>query len=127
MPAPEPREPRSARSRLSDADRDRLAVVLREHYAEGRLSLEELRRRVGVVLAAEFADEAAGVMDDLPALTGPGSAKRVRGNRHAQATAPEAGWLPTSERFRDPATGQIMRVWIDPADQSRHYVADSDA
>ncbi len=32
------------------------------------------------------------------------------------------GWLPTQERFRDPTTGKIMRVWVDPADQSRHYV-----
>lgn len=127
MAASASREPRSPRSRLSDADRDRLAAVLREHYAQGRLSLEELRRRVGVVLAAEFADEAAAVVDDLPALPAPRSAKRARAGRHAQATAPGAGWLPTSERFRDPATGQIMRVWIDPADHGRHYVPDSDA
>jgi hypothetical protein len=30
--------------------------------------------------------------------------------------------VPTDERFRDPSTRAIMRVWIDPADQSRHYV-----
>jgi hypothetical protein len=111
---------------LSDADRDRLAALLREHYAQGRLSLEELRRRVGVVLAAEVADEAAAAMDGLPPLAGPPTAKKARGGRrHAQTAAPEAGWLPTSERFRDPTSGQIMRVWIDPADQARHYIPDS--
>lgn len=36
---------------LGDADRDRFVAVLREHYAAGRLSLDELRRRVGIVLA----------------------------------------------------------------------------
>jgi hypothetical protein len=114
---------------LSDADRDRLAAVLREHYAQGRLSIEELRRRVGVVLAAELADEAAAAMDGLPPLAGPAptkNAKKARGRRHAQVAAPEPGWLPTSERFRDPTTGQIMRVWVDPADHARHYVPDSD-
>jgi Domain of unknown function (DUF1707) len=65
VPAP------GARSRLSGADRDRLAAVLREHYAQGRMSLDELRHRVAVVLAAEFADEAASAVDDLPPLGGP--------------------------------------------------------
>jgi hypothetical protein len=39
--------------------------------------------------------------------------------------APGPGWVPTSERFRDPTTGAVMRVWLDPADQSRHYVPDA--
>jgi len=30
--------------------------------------------------------------------------------------------VPTDERFRDPTTRAIMRVWVDPADLSRHYV-----
>jgi hypothetical protein len=101
-------------------------AVLREHYAQNRLSLDELRRRVGVVLAAEFAGEAAPAMDGLPPLGGPTATRRPRGRRHAEAAAPEAGWLPTPERFRDPATGQIMRVWIDPADKGRHYVPEPD-
>jgi hypothetical protein len=33
--------------------------------------------------------------------------------------------VPTSERFRDPSSGTIMRVWVDPADDSRHYVPDA--
>jgi DNA-binding SARP family transcriptional activator len=44
--------------------------------------------------------------------------------RHAQTRKPGAGWLPTAERFRDPSSGVIMRVWIDPSDESRHYVPD---
>ena len=27
-------------------------------------------------------------------------------------------------RFRDPSSGVIMRVWVDPGDDSRHYVPD---
>jgi len=119
-------EPQIPRSRLSDADRDRLAALLREHYAQGRLGLEELRGRVGIVLGAEFADEAAPAVDDLPPLAMPAGAKKPRRRRHAQAAAPDPGWLPTPERFRDPATGKIMRVWIDPADQGRHYVPEPD-
>jgi len=40
---------------------------------------------------------------------------------------PAAGWVPTPERFRDPSTRAIMRVWIDPADLSRHYVPEPGA
>ena len=42
--------------------------------------------------------------------------------RHGESQVPGAGWVPTEESFRDPSTGRIMRVWIDPADGSRHYV-----
>jgi hypothetical protein len=45
----------------------------------------------------------------------------------ADADRPAAGWIPTDERFRDPTTRAVMRVWIDPEDQSRHYVPEPDA
>jgi hypothetical protein len=32
-------------------------------------------------------------------------------------------WSATDERFRDPSTGRLMRVWLDPAG-ARHYVAE---
>jgi hypothetical protein len=125
------------RSLLGDADRDRLVAVLREHYAAGRMDTEELRRRVGVVLAAAYADQAAEALADLPPLpmapgpaSGPDSSaasgpSRRRGRkRHAQVTEPQPGWVPTAERFRDPSSGTVMRVWTDPADGSRHYVPD---
>ncbi len=56
----------------------------------------------------------------------PGAWHRVRRRgRHGQTRQPEAGWVPTAERFRDPPTGVIMRVWVDPSDESRHYVPDA--
>jgi hypothetical protein len=118
-----------ARPLVSDADRERLVALLREHYAAGLFGLDELDRRVGTVLGARFLDEAAAAVADLPAAPPPtaaaGSAPPRRGRRrrgHAHADRPAAGWVPTSERFRDPSTSTVMRVWIDPADQSRHYV-----
>ena len=118
-----------ARPLISDADRERLVALLREHYAAGLFGLDELDRRVGTVLGAQFLDEAAAAVADLPAAPPPtaaaGSAppRRARRRRgHAHADQPAAGWVPTSERFRDPSTSMVMRVWVDPADQSRHYV-----
>lgn len=133
MPGPEPGGPRAP---LADVDRERLAALLREHYVQGSLSLDELRRRVGIVLGAEYSDEAMAALADLPLLAGgrgaatgsdgPGGPRMPLGQRrrHAQAAAPGPGWVPTAERFRDPSTKKVMRVWIDPADGSRHYVPD---
>jgi Domain of unknown function (DUF1707) len=115
----------------SEADRERLVALLREHYAVGQFGLDELDRRVGVVLSAQYLDEAAAAVADLPGTAGTGTAapsgagppRRARRRRgHAHADQPAAGWIPTNERFRDPSTSTIMRVWVDPADQSRHYV-----
>jgi Domain of unknown function (DUF1707) len=123
--------PGAPRPLASDADRERLVALLREHYAVGLFGLDELDRRVGVVLSAQYLDETAAAVSDLPGITGtgtaapPGSAapRRARRRRgHAHADQPAAGWIPTNERFRDPSTSTVMRVWVDPADQSRHYV-----
>jgi len=118
-----------------DADRERLIVALREHYARGELELDELSRRVGIVLASTYTDEAAAALTGLPQLSRaesftPGldpirQARPRRRRGHAQAAAPGPGWVPTDERFRDPTTQVVMRVWIDPADLSRHYVPDA--
>ena len=120
--------PAGRRSLLGDADRERLVALLREHYAAGRLDLDDLRHRVGVVLAAAYAEEAAVALADLPPAGVPDTPGAGRGGgsrgRHAQTRKPEPGWVPTAERFRDPSSGVIMRVWIDPSDESRHYVPD---
>ena len=122
--------PGGPRRLASEADREQLIALLREHYALGQLDDDELDRRVGTVLSARYMDEAASAVADLPRLLAPGTAagrpaRRRRG--HAQAAEPAAGWIPTDERFRDPTTRAVMRVWIDPADQSRHYVPEPDA
>ncbi len=138
MPPGPPGPPGGPAARFGDADRDRLVAVLREHYALGRFDLDEFSRRAEIVLAAGYADEAAAALRDLPPLdpsrpgqgsgygsgSGPGTGK-TRRRRHAQSAAPGPGWVPTSERFRDPTSGTVMRVWLDPADQSRHYIPDS--
>jgi Domain of unknown function (DUF1707) len=112
--------------RLSDADREQLFERLARHAAEGRLDVEELERRVAAVASATTHEEVAGMMADLPPLAGTThqQARARRGRGHGDAEAPEPGWAPTGERFRDPRSGRVMRVWTD-AGGGRHYVAES--
>src|SRR5258708_34544771 len=54
------------RIRISDADRERVADRLRDHYAEGRLSSEELDERITATLNAKTIGDLRAVMTDLP-------------------------------------------------------------
>jgi Domain of unknown function (DUF1707) len=52
--------------RVSDADRERVADRLREHFAEGRLSSDELDERIAATLSAKTFAELRRVTADLP-------------------------------------------------------------
>ena len=109
---------------ISDADRDRLTSALAEHHAAGRLTLEQLEERVEQVLAADTVEQAAGqALAGLPLLPQDERPRSRAG--HGESSAPEPGWIATSERFRDPTSGRVMRVWVDAVTGSRHYVPDA--
>jgi hypothetical protein len=52
--------------RVGDADRDAIAAQLREHYADGRLTLDELNERLDHAFAAKTTADLDAVMRDLP-------------------------------------------------------------
>jgi hypothetical protein len=54
------------RMRASDADREALTARLRDHYAEGRLTQDELDERVSVALSAKTFGELRSLTTDLP-------------------------------------------------------------
>jgi hypothetical protein len=54
------------RIRVSDADRDRVTARLRENFAEGRLTQDELDERVSAALNAKTFGDLRPVMADLP-------------------------------------------------------------
>ena len=62
--------------RVSDADRNAVAELLSQHYADGRLDQSEFDERVGRTMAAKTRGDLAGLFDDLPetdaAAGGPG-------------------------------------------------------
>ena len=66
--------------RASDADRERVAVSLRDHAVAGRLTTEELDARTGRALAARRLGELDALLADLPR-------ERRRGPTPARAVA----------------------------------------
>ena len=70
------------RTRLSDADRDRAAAELSEHYAEGRLDVEEHAERLDAIWTARTRADLDPIFEDLPR---PAPERPARGRR---------GWQP---------------------------------
>jgi hypothetical protein len=59
--------------RVSDAEREATAAELREHYASGRLTLDELNERVDQAFAARTRADLDALMRDLPSARPGGS------------------------------------------------------
>ena len=60
--------PGDPRIRASDTDRDRVASLLREHHAAGRLTAEEFHERMELALDAKTLGELDDLLADLPAI-----------------------------------------------------------
>jgi len=52
--------------RVSDAERNEVAELLGQHYAEGRLDQAEFDERVNRTMAAKTRGDLTGLFDDLP-------------------------------------------------------------
>ncbi|MEU8784142.1 DUF1707 domain-containing protein [Streptomyces sp. NPDC048637] len=76
--------------RASDADRDRVAEILREALAEGRLDPEEHAERIDTVYRAKTMGELEPVVRDLPAAGGCRPQQGAAGHDHGPgAPAPD--------------------------------------
>ena len=96
----EPGDQRRASLRASDADREQFVEQLRQHHAEGRLTLEELTERTGRAYAARTLGDLDALATDLPPAHAIGPAAAARRRRRASRAPPG---LPP--RRRPPALG----------------------
>jgi hypothetical protein len=60
--------PYDPQMRASDADRDRVASMLREHHAAGRLTADEFQERLDATFAAKTLGDLDKLMTDLPGI-----------------------------------------------------------
>jgi DNA-binding PadR family transcriptional regulator len=61
-------QPRETDLRIGDADRETAVTALREHFAQGRLTLEELIARLDAALTATRQSQITQTTRDLPQL-----------------------------------------------------------
>ncbi len=76
--------------RVSDADREQVAERLRDHFAAGRLTSEELDERLATALNAKTVRDLRAVMADLP---------------EPAPVGPQAGQVPPDWRTHGPVYG----------------------
>jgi uncharacterized protein DUF1707 len=88
--------------RVTDADREAAAVRLREHYAQGRLTLEEFRRRLDAAFGATTPSQLTAITRDLPRTGSPapvptaatGNGRERAGRQHRRGSWPRPGVIP---------------------------------
>ena len=73
----EPGDQRRASLRASDADREQLVETLRQHHADGRLTLEELTERTGRAYTARTLGDLDALATDLPPLHPPAGSREA--------------------------------------------------
>jgi hypothetical protein len=111
QPASVPSTTDPLRLRASDADRDKVAHVLREAYAEGRLTAIEHEDRIAQVYSAQTYAELVPILHDLPVPPG-------------TIAVPTAGLVPLAAVT--PQTSDRTAVVVDPSRASQatsHAVA----
>jgi hypothetical protein len=57
--------------RIGDAERDAITLQLREHFAAGRLTIDELTERIDAALTAKTQRQIDALMADLPKMPTP--------------------------------------------------------
>lgn len=108
--------------RASDSDREAVAQQLRDHYAAGRLTLDEFDERTTTTYAAKTFGDLDGLLVDLPpAEVVPVAAARVpapvastgeKVDRFRAAVAPFSSWI---------VIALVMNlIWLGGVDQQGH-------
>jgi Domain of unknown function (DUF1707) len=99
--------------RVGDADREAVAAQLREHYADGRLTLEELNERLDQTFAARTRDDLNTVLRDLPYVSRPFTGAPAGGTGWP-AVMSASDWGHGAGRVRRPsAIAALMGlVWV---------------
>lgn len=76
--------------RIGDRERESVAAELQEHYAHGRLTLEEFNQRLDTVFAAKTQSDLSRITYDLPHV--PSAGTPLAPSRSRPAPQPAVGW-----------------------------------
>jgi hypothetical protein len=78
--------------RVGDAEREATAAELREHYASGRLTLDELNERLDQAFAAKTRGDLNALLRDLPSARPGGTRAAGTGAGSWTSQSPGNGW-----------------------------------
>lgn len=101
--------------RASDEDRSRTAAALGEHYAAGRLTLDEFQERLDGVYAATTLGELDHLMADLPVTDLgrlPGARSSLPGGSPAASAAARSGTGAGPGGRVRPGGRAVWRFWL---------------
>jgi hypothetical protein len=92
--------------RIGDTEREAVAAELREHFAHGRLTLEEFNQRIDAVFAAKTQADLGRITRDLPHVRSGGAPLPSARTRPLLTSAPVAsgavaGWMGSDWAGRD--------------------------
>jgi hypothetical protein len=99
--------------RIGDADREAAAATLREHYAQGRLTLEEFNQRLDAVFTATMQSQLRHITRDLPRVLAPPTALPVAadaGRERSRRDYQSGGWRPRLGLF--PVIIAALATWL---------------
>lgn len=94
--------------RASDADRDRIAGVLRDAHAEGRLSQDELLERIESAYTARTYRDLDRLVSDLPVARPQGALARLQ---QRPLSAPPPVQRPVRNKMRRAARTSLNAGW----------------
>lgn len=106
---------------VTEQEQRTLLEALRRHLAAGRLDLEQFDVRAAQLYRADTRVRARAALEGLPLLDARVSRAGRPRRRRGEGEAVQQHWVATDEVFRDPTSGRVMRVWVDPTDGTRHY------
>ncbi len=109
---------------VTESEQEELLQALLRHVATGRLDLTQFDARAARLYRATTRSAARAALDGLPLLDAAPPASRRARRRHGEEEPVRLHWVATGEVFRDPTSGRVMRVWVDPTNGSRHYAPD---
>lgn len=106
---------------VSEQEQGQLLGALHRHLAAGRLDLEQFDTRAARLYSATTRSAARAALEGLPLLEATAARTRRTRRRRGEGRPVQQHWVATDEVFRDPSSGRVMRVWVDPTDGTRHY------
>jgi Domain of unknown function (DUF1707) len=98
MPSTEDQMATQPSLRIGDRERDAVAAELQEHFAHGRLTIEEFNERLDAVFAAKTQSDLSRIISDLPHARSAGAplpSSRSAGRAQLVSRpgdAPSSGW-----------------------------------